>query len=583
MSWGKGFVPNKEVRLTPELGRIAALPRRQWTEQTARSLVPLLSPLLRTPTGTMELRPLQAQALHDAGVSGGLLAPIRVGGGKTLISLLIGYVMQAKRILLIVPASLVVKTKREMQTLASHWRIPYQRIRIISYELLGRDQAKDTLNNFQPDVIVCDEVHRLKNPKAAVTRRVARHMHTFPSTRFVGMSGTITKRSLKDYAHIVKWCLPESPPIPRGYTELEEWCSALDEKTNPFALLLHPGAILRELASEEDEDDDPTAMARKAYRRRLGETQGVVATTEGYSGSSLYIDTLPIVGNTRPELDRAFADLRDRALDPDGILQADGMSVWRKARELALGMYYRWNPRPPESWLIIRQAWAKFVRKTITNLGSHRAIDTEFQVAKAIRDGSLDDEDEIHRMWREIEPTFSPVTEAVWIDDHALIVAHDWLAKHPKGICWVEHTEFGRQLAILSGLPFYQNGGKDSRGLLIDDPATPMSACIASMASNSTGRNLQRWCDNLLMSPPPNGAQWEQLLGRTDRDGQTADEVTVSIYQGCIEHFEAIERAMADARYIEDSTGQAQKLLYADLTLPSTSDMLSSTSRRYRR
>ncbi len=72
-------------------------------------------------------------------------------------------------------------------------------------------------------------------------------------------------------------------------------------------------------------------------------------------------------------------------------------------------------------------------------------------------------------------------------------------------------------------------------------------------------------------------------MGRTHRDGQQADEVTATALLGCIENFEAMDRAVLDARYIEDSTGQSQKLLYCDLDLPMEGDIMSITSRRFHR
>lgn len=585
-----GYFPEKRVENTQELQRIAALPRRQWTEASAAELAALLTPLLRTPGGTQELRPVQGQALHDAGTRGGLFAAIRVGGGKTLISLLAAYILGLQRPLLLVPAALVEKTKREARILAAHWRIPYERIRVVSYESLGRVNQALLLVNHRPDGILCDEVHRLKNAKAAVTKRVSRYMAENPSTKFVAMSGTVTKRSLKDFAHILRWIFGQDTPLPRGYAELEKWCSALDEKTNPMALVLHPGALLDVLADPSDEGEDDTATARKAFRRRLAETPGVVATTEGHTGCSLYVDTwvLPRSGAGEPTIEGAFQNLRDNALTPDGFLLPDGISQWACARQLALGFYYKQvdvhGNRPPEPWVIARQAWNKKVREWIKYVGREGMhLDSELQVRQALANGMIPDEDDCLRIWKEIEPTFVATTVPVWLDDGAADAAVQWLQGHPKGICWVEHTAFGERVAWKSGLPYFHRKGMDGRGLVIDDPATPFGPCIASIASNGTGRNLQAWNANLITSCPANGAQMEQLLGRCHREGQEADEVSATILLACIEHLEAIEQGLLDARYIEDSTGQAQKLLYCDLTIPLRGDISRIPSRRFQR
>lgn len=68
---------------------------------------------------------------------GGLFGPIPVGEGKTLISLLAPYLLQAQRPVLLLPAMLVEKTHRERAELSKHWHIPLN-IRLISIESLGR-------------------------------------------------------------------------------------------------------------------------------------------------------------------------------------------------------------------------------------------------------------------------------------------------------------------------------------------------------------------------------------------------------------------------------------------------------------
>ncbi|MEI6807023.1 MAG: helicase, partial [Myxococcaceae bacterium] len=83
----------------------------------------------------------------------------------------------------------------------------------------------------------------------------------------------------------------------------------------------------------------------------------------------------------------------------------------------------------------------------------------------------------------------------------------------------------------------------------------------ASIAAHSEGRNLQKWHQNLVMSCPANGSVWEQLIGRTHREGQLADKVTFDIVVACNEQLRSLHRAVSDARYIQDTTGQPQKLI----------------------
>lgn len=591
MTFGPQLFAQRGVNPSAELARVASLPRRTWTEESALALSARLTPLVKTPQGTMTLNAVQAQALYEIGTYGGGFLPLAVGSGKTAISLLSPLVLRSERALLLVPAAIKDKTRREAEHYAEHFKIPLRQIRIESYELLGRVQAADLLATYAPDCIVLDEAHRAKNAKAAVTKRLMRYVAANPHVRVVAMSGTITKRSLKDYAHLCNWCLPSHSPLPRQWHVLEEWANALDEKVKPMNRM-EPGALMSLVEpgdylnadGEESRDAlgmvDDLAVARRAFRRRLVETPCVVATTGSWSGCSLYV-TGHTVHHFSQEIEAAFASTRNMTL-PDGQPLADGFAVWRHLRELALGFYYRWDPWPPAEWVERRRRWASYCREVLRD--NRQGWDSELQVAQACYHGHIDAT--LWRHWKEIEPTFEPNTVPVWLDDTALKFAEAWIEHHggrkgKGGIVWVEHIAFGEALAARTGLPYYAKDGRDAGGTYIEQASGPI---IASVASNSTGRNLQyQWSRNLVMSPPPGGLVWEQLLGRTHRQGQDADEVTCDVFLGCVEHVEAVDRALNDCQYIQDSTGQKQKLLYSDLTMPDAESIKRIPSRRFQK
>lgn len=485
---------------------------------------------------------------------------------NTLVSMLGFIVMEAQRPLLLVPAKLVEKTRRDMDQLRKHWLIPPV-LRIVSYELLGREQAAQKIEEFRPDVIIADEAHRLKNTKAAVTRRVKRWMEEHPETRMVAMSGTITKRSLHDYYHLAAWCLKRTNPTPTDFNDRMSWSFIIDEKRGDDAAeRVNPGALIQLCNDEERElyKTDPVRAIRKGYRRRLVETPGVIATQEGALGTSLVISSLVV---EMPECKDDIRNLKQLWSRPDGEPVMDAIELWRHLREMACGFFYRWNPKPPEEWLKTRRTWAKAVREILRN--NRSGLDSEGQIKKFIRSERgqhrqrYPEEEQILARWEEIEPSFSPHTEAVWRSDAVIRAAEKWM-KEEKGIVWVEHQEFGKRLSQVTGVPYYQRGGVNQQGKPVEDhpPGTPL---IASIASNAEGRNLQAWSTNLVISPPTSGATWEQLIGRTHRDGQEADEVSITLAVSLQESVHAFDRARSDARFISDTIGQEQKLCYATL------------------
>jgi hypothetical protein len=86
---------------------------------------------------------------------------------------------------------------------------------------------------------------------------------------------------------------------------------------------------------------------------------------------------------------------------------------------------------------------------------------------------------------------------------------------------------------------------------------------VASIKAHGTGKNLQMFSRNLIANPPSNGAEYEQLIGRTHRYGQQSD-VTVEIYQHTPELREAFEAAMEHATYVHQTTGALQRLIFAE-------------------
>lgn len=496
---------------------------------------------------------------------------------NTLISLLAAEVLDAKRPLLLIPAKLKRKTEIEIAQLSKHWR--FRRPEIITYEWLGRVQAGEEKNDdgdvvrsgflekLNPDLIISDECHKLKNKKAAVTRRVGRFMHANPGVSFVGMSGTITKRSLRDYAHIAEWALGKITPLPLKWPVLTEWADALDEKV-PDGARLAPGALVKFCDIEEAKtlQTDSLSSIRRAFRRRLVETPGVVATTEGFVDCSIVISADSC--KFGEGIDQAFAMLRSDWVTPDGWPVPDPISLWRHAREIACGFHYTWSPRPPADWLIARKEWCAAVRKIIQN----GTLDSELQVAQAVAAGRVKDPKGVYANWMVLKDTFKPNTVPVWIDDGCLEFCRWWMEEN-AGLVWVEHVAFGEKLAAYTGRPFFHRKGVDQTGRLIDQVTPDGGAVIASIAANCEGRNLQAWNKNLIVSVPPSGAILEQLLGRTHRDGQQADEVTLDVLMSCIEQWSGFQQALADAKYIEDSTGQPQKLLYADLDVPGSHEV----------
>lgn len=235
------FTGRRAVARSADFARIVNLPTKEILD--GETLAREMTQALRTPGGTMSLRPVQALALYEMMNCGGAFCPMGVGTGKTLVFLLAPIVLDLERPIGLLPASLKEKTERERRHYAEHFKVD-RTMQLYSYEMLGRESSANWLSNMRPDGLITDESHRLKNPKAACTRRVARWMRENPETKFVAMSGTMIKDSLRNFAHLLRWSLgAENAPIPQTEGELDEWADALDERVPPLQRM-KPGALL---------------------------------------------------------------------------------------------------------------------------------------------------------------------------------------------------------------------------------------------------------------------------------------------------------------------------------------------------
>jgi hypothetical protein len=579
-----GLLPwNRHVEKSKDLERILRIPRREWTPEEMEELAQIMTPLLAKEGGEQTLRPVQAVSLHDLASEKGLISTARVGAGKTLITLLAAYVVEAVRPLIVVPANLKKKTIRDIKNYRKHWEIA-EFVRVESYEWLSRKKQLNFWEDYRPDLVMCDEAHKLRDTSTATVKRLRRYLTDIRPQTILGLlSGTLTNRSLKDFWHLLRWTLPyENCPLPHNYNELDMWSLAVDEKVSEMNRV-QPGALI-ELCDEAERDlfrEDPIKSVRLGIQRRMRQTPGIVTTRETFEGASLQISAWDFEAPkpVRDAIDLLRVDWEtpgspkraDGTQEIPGYPLSDATELSQHEKEMALGFYYILDPPPPDDWLQARKQFCKSVRSILRY--NNRKLDTESQVIEALDNGFYSMHMEHLDRWREVKDDYDPEKhkKTVWIDDFAVKKAAEWM-KENNGIVWVFHTAFGKKLSQYTGVPYYAGEGLDAEKNFIEDhPAD--KPLIASMHANREGKNLQKWHKNLMTFPHTNGGWWEQLLGRTHRDGQEADTVYCDMFYVTEAHLESFYRAKGDAKYIEEMWGQVQKMLYADLLVPAIEEV----------
>lgn len=520
-----------------------------------------------------DLRPVQTWALVEGASVGGVLGPIGVGHGKTLLDLLMAMVVPDCRVaVLLLPPSLKAQLLEvDWRFYSQHWKLPNLAggkwltpgrplLHVVAFSELSGSKNSDLLSRIKPDTLIIDEAQSVAQPTAARTKRLMRYLREHPEVRVFCWSGTLTKRSLRDYGHLASASLKDGSPLPRTWMALEEWASALD----PAVIQSPPGALVKLTK--------PGELVRDAFRRRSNETAGVInSASDDSCESSLVISQRML--DAPPTIRDMIKKLENDWNRPDDEPLVDILQVAACARELACGFFYRWIwPRGEskavrDAWLEARKAWASELREKLKRAGegldSPKLLEDaarRFHKARDIAKTEIDMprwDSECWPRWDEVRDTALPSTEAVWIDDYLVKDAASWLQEE-IGICWYEHTAFGKAVEKASRMPRFGAGRDASSDILREDGRRSM---VCSILAHGTGKNLQMFKRNLVANPPSDGAAWEQLLGRTHRQGQLADEVLVDVYRHTAALAKAVDKARDLADYIQGVLGAPQKLV----------------------
>lgn len=550
-----------------EADRIAALP--SWDPE---SFALDLTDEFKQPGGKQKLRPKQSAALHWARTMGGLLAPLEVGGGKTLISLLCAPAMNAQRPVLLLPPTMEVPLRREMARLEPHWKIP-KNLLVIPYSKLSQPNSSRLLEEFvRPDLIIMDECHCLRNPDAARTKRVIRYLKGNPEAKVVALSGTMTTRGLRDYAHISEWALKAGSPVPRTLVELLAWAACLDADGDPKGPdwdLFAKFCDVRDIPEITSDRDETTrrAEARKFFQQRLTTTPGVVSSTadEQSVGASLIFREQTL--DVPDEVTEALEEMRTTWTRPDGEELVTALDYWRCSMQLAQGFYYYWDwPKGivDGEWMGARSRWHKMVRLILQS--NVPDMDSPLLVYRAVESGVLDDEEARIALedWKKVKDRKKPPTATKWISNYLVMRTAEWHLDNPSGLIW--QSDKAMEYALReAGIPSF------GPGEIPDDDGVGKAL---SIQSHGTGLNLQtKHANNLIINWPGSGKVLEQLIGRTHRSGQTQDEVSVDFFLPTPEALSALRKSRDDARYMTETMGSPQKLLYGTWLMETVADL----------
>jgi hypothetical protein len=540
-----------------------------------------------------QLRHIQAWALRELAICGGLVGMIGVGHGKTLLDLLAPFAFlhhmpagtdpESVLVVLLVPPKLAGQLVEDYDYLGQHWQMPSMviqgrpnddrlrpgvpKLQVMPYSRLQRLEATDWMRRVRPHAIVSDECQKLRNRDSSTVSRVERFVKENPGTRVAVWSGSITSNSIKNHAHLAGWALGAGSPLPRSKEVVASWSTAIDPSQNPA----DPGALFDGLIASGC--CKPGESLYTGLRRRQCETLGVVTTSTSSADCKL-----EILEREAPPIPKKLQDLITQALAfirPDGEELVTALQAVECACTIACGFHYRWifphNEFPRDeplvlTWLERRREFFKELRQKLKRREEH--LDSpELAIRAAQRAYGQRPSDcglpewasQMWLPWAEIRDQVKPEADDVWLDDFLVDDAAAWAREH-RGIVWFQYGPFGRRLTQKHKLPFY-GAGKDAREALLQEDGS--RSILVSMDAHGTGTNgLQfKFCEQLYANLPGGVDMWEQSAGRLRRSGQPADVVKAEFYLHTRELRRRVRNALRAAYYVEGTTLMQQQIL----------------------
>ncbi len=582
---------------------------------------------------------LQCEAGLAYDLYNGLFAPIGVGWGKTLITLMIAnkaYQKGLKKILLCVPSNVMCQlTQTDIKT--ARTKIPYnvpthvvgglgglerksltksgkKGVYILPYSYLSVKDTEEMLEAIKPELIICDEAHNLANRGSARTKRLMNYVDKH-KPEGCALSGTITSKTIRDYFHLIKWCLAEYNPLPNGLQLANEWGSVIDaEATGTYGQAdsgntrsaqspLLPLIRWAQKVYPNEKFKEDTPSFRKAYKLRLNSAPGVVSSGDASIGTSLIMSNQPVENKEQAPGWKELSDLCKKVTDewttPNGDEIEHAIHCWKWLNELWGAGFYNELIWPTadiyakrkkiggyEAEDTLKKAWehhqagqvyAKCLR-TWLGKNSFPGCDTPFLVGHEIsRNKAKNVGEEMYVKWadwKKLDFDGRPERDSHAIRvcpfkiNHAVAWAKETQSSKelPGGIIWVHHQEAGLWCydeLVRAGLDALHCPAGDRFNELILAQQNKNKIIVASMVAHGTGKNLQHFSNNYFLQWPRQDTQAEQTLGRTHRNGQKADELTVvTNFSTEFDHLN-FAACLNDALYIHQTTGNRQKLIYA--------------------
>lgn len=618
-----------ETRKRGDMVRVCALPiytgmePEELEEMNREFLLPrVFEETKEDGTPAFRLFDCQTEGLYAIRMLQGALCAIGVGWGKTLTALKglcdLWKYHGHRKLMMVVPPDVypqLVRTDVDwIRSKVDLWDVPLhymgglaparrkglyesgmEGIYLTTYSALSNRDGEDLLYSIAPTAMAFDECHEISRTRAARTRRVMLYVKQH-QPKIIALSGTATKKSLMDYHHLMVAALGDKSPVPLLHTRAMDWAAVIDAKASPTlaeAEVLRPLLLWASKLHNGPKIEPGIASYRRCFKHRRNTAPGVVTTPDTEIGCSLVID-IQAADTGRPgwkELSGFVLQLDKELRTPNGDELEHAMCAWKYHYELTAGFYNEliWPTiekliertgydkaechrllAQSRAWHQAHNEYHKELREWL-KYNACRGLDTQLLVSSNMaRVGAKDVGGALFEKWRsmhdrDFEGRIERDTKTVRVCDYKIKAAMDWAESTEHGIIWYYNKEIGlwlRDEAKKRGIahvfcPSGTTGIFKSKGKI----------AIATWRGHGKGKNLQHAHRNNYFMQPARMADWmQQTIGRTHRNGQEADSLTVRL--NLTTEFDHMNYAacLIDALYVQQSDGERQKIIMAVYT-----------------
>lgn len=493
---------------------------------------------------------------------------------------------------------------------------------IVPYSLLSVRDTIPMLEAIDPELVIADECHNLRDKTTARTKRWMAMMR-YKERELIAMSGTITSKSIEDYRHLIDLALKDGSPLPRASAMSLSWARILDSgsvitdqvQAGPLEPLVDWANNRR--TPRQSKLSLTVSDIREAYTRRMHSAPGVVSSPDSEIKASLSVENKNEIGTPWYEegewyksypgwsqLEEHLRRVEKEWVTPNGDEIEHAIHVFKWMVELGSGFYnelvwpdldhiqkhHHVGESEAERALVsarkahaMQQSYYKALRGFFEN--SPPGLDTPLEVGHAINKTpeslpadlvlfyrnwhhAIDEAKEKHGFL--VERLSRAVRVCPFKIDRGVAWARETMRKHGSGIIWVWHREMGRWMVEAlkgAGIPVAAcpAGANDQITGLFNPEGTSDQIAVASLRAHGTGKNLQKAGAQLFLQWPRDAKLAEQTLGRVHRNGveKFRDSVEVNTMMVLPYDHVLFAACLVDAVY-QHQTGSRRKMVYAN-------------------